>query len=114
VDARRVAVVVVAAEGTAALVAGAGFLVATLVGSPADRGTAVFLSVLFMLFGLALFAMGRGLHRDRAWPRTPALLTQFFGLVVAWNQRSTLPAVAVALGLVCVVAGAALLRRAPS
>ena len=110
----RPAAALVGLEGAAAVVAGAGFLVATFVGKPADRATSVFLSALFVLFGLALLAMARGLHRDRSWPRTPALLAQFFGLVVAWNQRSTLPVVAVVLAVVCLAAAAAMVRRPTS
>jgi hypothetical protein len=98
-------------QGVAGGVTGIGFLVATFAGKPADRATSVFLSVLFIMFGLTLLAMARGLQRGRDWPRTPALLAQFFGLVVAWNQRTTLSAVAVVLAVVCLATAAAVLRR---
>ena len=104
------AALVLAAEGVAAAVAGVVFVGAAVAGQPSDRGTAVFLGVLLAAFGVALVVLGRGLSRERRWVRTPAYLAQFFGLVVAWYQRSTLPAVAIALGLVCVTAVVTLTR----
>ena len=105
---------VVGLEGLAGFVAGVGFVVASLVGSPHDRQTAVVLGVLLMLFGLGLLALARGLRRGSYWPRTPSYLAQFFGLVVAWYQRSTLPAVSVVLLVVCVGAVVALSQSSAS
>jgi hypothetical protein len=58
--------------------------------------------------------VGRGVWLCRRWARTPAYLVQFFGLVVAWYQRSSLPAVAVALAVVSLVTIGALLRQTPA
>jgi uncharacterized membrane protein len=111
---RVLAAAVVGLEGLAAVLAGVGFVVAALVGSPQDRGTAVLLGVLVALFGLGLLALARGLHRGSGWPRTPSYLAQFFGLVVAWYQRSTLPAMSIALLVVCVAALVALTQSSAS
>ena len=95
---------VVAVEGGAGLVAGLVFVVAALVGHPHDQATAVVLGVLLAIFGAGLLALARALRRGRYWPRTPSYLAQFFGLIVAWYQRSTLLAVSIVLLVVCVAA----------
>ncbi|HET6818903.1 MAG TPA: hypothetical protein VFH66_16865 [Mycobacteriales bacterium] len=105
---------IVAAEGAAGVVAGLVFVVAALVGHPQDQATAVILGILLVVFGAGLLALARALARGRSWPRTPSYLAQFFGLVVAWYQRSTLPAVSVALLVVCVVAVVALTQSSAS
>jgi hypothetical protein len=112
VDPRSVAVALVAVEGVACVAAGIGFVVAALVGHPSDRGVAVFLGALLALYGAGVLLVARGLRRLRAWARTPAFLVQFFALVVAWYQRSTLPAVAAVVAVVAVAAAVALLRSA--
>jgi hypothetical protein len=104
------AAAVLALEAAAAAVTGVGFAVAALVGHPSDRGTAVLLGVLLVAFGAGLATLARGIALGRRWARTPAFLAQFFGLVVAWNQHRTLPAVAIALGVVCLGAVATLVR----
>src|SRR4051794_448550 len=108
------AALVVGTEGVAGVFAGVAFVVAAIVGSPDDRGTAVILGVLLTLFGLGLLTLARSLRRGSYWPRTPSYLAQFFGLIVAWYQRSTLPAVSVVLLLVCVGAVVALSQSSAS
>jgi hypothetical protein len=108
------AVGVVAAEGAAGVVAGLAFVVAALVGHPHDQATAVVLGVLLVIFGAGLLALARSLRLGRHWPRTPSYLAQFFGLVVAWYQRTTLPAVSVVLLVVCVGAVLALAQSSAS
>ena len=110
----RIAALIVAVEGTAAVVAGIGFAVAALVGHPHDRATAVLLGVLLTLYGAAIVLVARGIDRDRHWARTPAYLTQFFALVVAWYNRGTLPAVSAALAVVAVAAVVSLARAQSS
>jgi hypothetical protein len=108
---------VVGLEGLAAFVAGVGFIVASLVGHPHDQATAVVLGVLLAIFGAGLLGLARALRRGRRWPRTPSYLAQFFGLIVAWYQRSTLLAVSLVLLVVCVAAVVALAQssaRRPS
>ena len=108
------ACVIVAVEGAAGMVAGLVFVVAALVGHPHDQATAVILGVLLVLFGAGLLALARALRRDRHWPRTPSYLAQFFGLIVAWYQRSTLLAVSIVLLVVCVAAVVALAQSSAS
>jgi len=108
------AALVVGAEGVAAFAAGVVFVVAALVGSPHDKETAVVLGVLLALFGVGLVAMARSLRRNSYWPRTPSCLAQFFGLIVAWYQRSTLPVVSIVLLVVCVGALVALSQSSAS
>ena len=106
----RVAAAIVAVEGAGAVVAGIAFTIAALVGHPSDRGTAIFLGLLLTAYGVAIVAVARGIDRERGWARTPAYLTQFFALVVAWYQRDTLPVVTAILGIVAVAAVVALAR----
>jgi carbon starvation protein CstA len=104
----RVAAGVVGAEALACVVAGVGFLVAAVAGKPADRPTALTLVVLLVLLGVGLAAVMRGLLRRRPAAQTPAYLTQFFTLVVAYYQRHTLVGVTIALVVAAVVALAGL------
>jgi hypothetical protein len=99
-------------EGAACAVAGVAFVVAALIGSPHDRPVAVALGALLTLYGVAVVLVARGVRRERRWARTPALLVQFFALVVAWYQRATLTPVAIVLALVAVPALLALFRLA--
>ena len=98
----RTAAALVGLEGAAGVATGIGFAVAALVGHPDDRGTAVLLGVLLALYGAGILLVARGVARGSRWARTPTYLVQFFGLVVAWYQRHTLPAVSVALAVVSV------------
>jgi hypothetical protein len=104
----------VAAEGVGGVFAGLGFVIAAVVGSPHDRETAVVLGALLALFGVGLLALARSLRRGSYWPRTPSYLAQFFGLIVAWYQRSTLPVVSVVLLVICVAALVALSQSSAS
>lgn len=108
-SARTVAAALVAVEGLAGVVAGAGFVVAALTGEPADRRDSVALGVLLLVLGGGVLAVARGVWRGARWAQAPALLAQFFALVVAWNQRSSsVAAVALVTGAVAVAALAAL------
>jgi hypothetical protein len=107
--ARLAAAALVGLEGLAAVVAGAGFVVAALVGDPSDRGDAVVLGILLAVLGAGIGLVARGLLQAARWAAAPALLTQFFALVVAWNQRdSSIAAVAAVTGVVALAALAAL------
>jgi hypothetical protein len=105
---RLAAAGLVGLEGLAAAVAAAGFVIAAQAGDPSDRGDAVVLGCLLLIFGAGVLAIARGVLRASEWARTPAYLVQFFGLVVAWYQRESLPALAAVLGVVCLGAVAAL------
>ena len=100
----RVAAVIVAVEGVGAVVTGIAFTIAALVGHPSDRGTAIFLGLLLTTYGAGIVAVARGIDRDRQWARTPAYLTQFFALVVAWYNHDSLPAVMAVVAAVAVAA----------
>ena len=63
----------------------------------------MFLAALLSLYGAGIVAVSRGLLRERRWARTPAFLTQFFALVVAWYQRGTLIGVTAGVGAVAIV-----------
>jgi hypothetical protein len=108
--ASRLAPALVGVEGLAAVVASIGFAVAAVAGTPHDRGTALVLAALLALYGAGVVLVARGLWRHQHWARTPALLVQFFALVVAWYQRSTLPAVAFVTAAVAVATLVPLLR----
>jgi hypothetical protein len=108
------AVAIVGAEGAAGVVAGAFFVIASLVGHPQDQATAVILGVLLIVFGAGLLLLARALRHGSRWPRTPSYLAQFFGLVVAWYQRSTLLAVSIVLLVVCASAVVALTQSSAS
>ena len=110
----KVAVGIVAAEGAAGVVAGLVFVIASLIGHPQDEATAVILGALLVIFGAGLLGLARALRHGRHWPRTPSYLAQFFGLVVAWYQRSTLLAVSLVLLVVCVAAVVALTQSSAS
>ena len=105
---------VVAAEGAAGVASGLVFVIAALVGQPHDQATAVILGVLLVIFGAGLLALARALRHGSRWPQTPSYLAQFFGLIVAWYQRTTLPAVSVVLLVVCVGAVVALTQSSAS
>jgi hypothetical protein len=104
----RVAGALVGAEGAAAAIAGAGFAVAALAAHPADRATTLTLAGVLLVLGVGVLFVARGLLRRRPAAATPAYLTQFFTLVVAWYQRHTLVVVTVVLAVVAVAAAAAL------
>ncbi|MBV9291009.1 MAG: hypothetical protein JO222_01060 [Frankiales bacterium] len=113
---RSVAVILIGVEGVACFAAGVGFVIAALVGHPSDRGVAVVLGALLAFYGVLVLLVARGFWRGRSWARTPAFLVQFFALVVAWYQRSTLPLIAAVVALVAITAGASLVaseRRTP-
>jgi hypothetical protein len=104
----RAAAALLGLEGLAGVVAGLGFAIAALVGHPSDRGVAVALGALLVVYGVGILLVGRGVWHGRRWARTPAYLIQFFALVIAWYQRGTLVGVTVAVGIVAVAAIAAL------
>jgi hypothetical protein len=106
-----IAAVAVGIEGAGAVAAAAGFLVAALVGTPADRGVAATLVALLLVLGAGLLLDARGLWRLRPAASTPAYVAQFFALVVAWYQRHTLPVVTGAIVVVALVVVAALSAR---
>ncbi|HTW19525.1 MAG TPA: hypothetical protein VME70_04835 [Mycobacteriales bacterium] len=97
---------------TAALVAaqavglgawGAVELVRTLVGHPHDRGTAILLGVVVLIYAGGVGFAARGLWRTRRWAQTPTYMVAFFAVVIGLGQLHTLTA----LALLLIVAGVA-------
>lgn len=79
-------------------------VIRALTGHPHDRGTAVLLGVLLLVYGLGVLWTARGLRLARRWSQTPAYLVQFLSIVIAIGQVHTLPGVAVPLMGVAVAA----------
>jgi hypothetical protein len=75
-----------AVEGAAGL--GFGLFVGweTIVGKPLDLASAIGVAVLALLGGLGMLAVARGLVRAERWSRSPGVVTQLFGLFLAWNM----------------------------
>jgi predicted Kef-type K+ transport protein len=59
-------------------------LVAGFAGSPLDRAMAETLGVIYLVFGLGVCWVARGLLRCQAWARTPALMTFLLNFGVAY------------------------------
>jgi hypothetical protein len=71
-----------------------------LVGHPQDRGTAVLLGVVILIYAAGVLAAAVGLWRGRRWAQTPTYLVQFFALVIGIGQLHTLPALSIPLVVV--------------
>jgi hypothetical protein len=98
-----------ALPGAALTVYGVYQLVAGLLGSPMDRAMAETLGVIYLLFGLGVCWVARGLLRCETWSRTPALMTYLLiGGVAYWMFQGGYD-VAGALSIAYGVAGIVLL-----
>jgi hypothetical protein len=82
---------------------GAVEVIRALVGSPHDRGTAVLLGVVVLVYAAGVLAAASGLWRSRRWAQTPTYMVQFFALVIGIGQLGTLPALMVPLIVSAVV-----------
>ena len=86
----------------AALLFGYGIylVVAGLTGQPVLRGRAEVAGVIFVLFGLGVGWVARGLLRLETWARTPALMTHLMVLAACyWMVQGSLYGEAVPTGL---------------
>ena len=72
-----------ALEGLAMIGVGLFVAVETLTAHSASVANAIALAVCALAVGAALLAVARGLYQPRRWARTPALLTQVFGFIIA-------------------------------
>ncbi len=79
----RLAAVLVALEGLALALLGAGYGVSGVVGEPQDRLATVLAGVLALLVGVALLPVARGLVHARGWALSPTIVVQVFVVVVA-------------------------------
>jgi hypothetical protein len=76
---------ILAAEGTALLVAAAWFIIGLVSGAPTGSfWSAVFLLVLLLAFSAWLYAMAYFLFRAYRWPRAGAFLAQLFVLTLGF------------------------------
>jgi hypothetical protein len=96
----EVAVALVALQALALAVWGVVEVVRALVGHPNDRGTAVLLGVVVLIYAAGVAVAARGLWQMRRWAQTPSYLVSFFAVVIGIGQLHTLPALMVPLILV--------------
>ncbi|POM24744.1 hypothetical protein BTM25_33790 [Actinomadura rubteroloni] len=102
-----------AVEGLTATGIGVFVGVETAVGSPVDPVSAVGVTVLALIGGVAMLAVARGILLGDARSRAPGVLTQLFALPVAWSLwQSGRPEIALPLGAVALAALVALLSPA--
>ena len=93
-----------AVEAAALAVWGLTELIRSLVGHPHDRGTAVLLGVVVLIYAVGVYFAARGLWRVKRWAQTPTYLVQFFSIVLGIGQIHTLPFLMVPLMIVAVAA----------
>ncbi|HEY7486869.1 MAG TPA: hypothetical protein VH912_20585 [Streptosporangiaceae bacterium] len=103
-----------AAEGVAALAFGVFVGWESLFGEPYDTASAVGVTLLAFLAGAGMLVVARGLFRMRRWGRAPAVVTQLFGLFIAWNLIQSDQLVYGVPLAVCAVAAVVLLLSRPS
>jgi hypothetical protein len=94
------AATLVAVQAVALAIYGLVELLRALVGHPHDRGTAVLLGVLLIVYAVAIGFAARGLWRMRRWAQAPTYLVQFFSIVIGIGQIHTLPYLMVPLIIV--------------
>jgi hypothetical protein len=79
---------------------GAVELVRALVGHPSDRGTAVLLGIVVLIYASGVGFAARGVWVMRRWAQSPSYLVSFFAVVIGIGQLHTLPALMVPLILI--------------
>jgi hypothetical protein len=92
-----VAVALVMLQALALAVWGVVEVVRALVGHPNDRGTAVLLGVVVLVYAVGVAVAARGLWQMHRWAQTPSYLVAFFAVVIGIGQVHTLPALMVPL-----------------
>jgi hypothetical protein len=93
----QVAAVLVALQALALVIWGAVELIRALVGHPSDRGTAILLGVVVLIYSVGVMAAARGLWLVRRWAQTPTYMVSFFAVVIGVGQLHTLPGFTVPL-----------------
>jgi hypothetical protein len=99
----QIAAGLVALQSAALGIWGAAELIRALVGHPSDRGTAILLGVVVLIYAAGVMVAARGLWRVRRWAQTPTYMVSFFAIVVGIGQLHTLtvltvPLIAVGVG----------------
>ncbi|MBV9486640.1 MAG: hypothetical protein JO246_11335 [Frankiaceae bacterium] len=87
---------------------GATELIRALTGDPNDRGTAVLLGVVVMIYATGVALAARGVWNARRWSQTPSYLVSFFAVVVGFGQVNHLPAVMIPMIVIGIAAFVAL------
>jgi predicted Kef-type K+ transport protein len=100
----RVAAWLVAVQAAALAVWGFVEVIRSLAGHPHDRGTAVLLGVVVLIYAVGVAFAARGLWRVKRWAQTPTYLVQFFSIVLGIGQIHTLPYLMIPLIIVAVAA----------
>jgi hypothetical protein len=93
----QIAAALVALQALALVAWGGTELIRALVGHPNDRGTAVLLGVVVLIYAGGVVAAARGLWRVRRWAQTPTYMVSFFAVVIGIGQIHTLPGFTVPL-----------------
>lgn len=96
----EVAAALIALQALALGVWGAVELIRALVGHPHDRGTAILLGVVVLIYATGVAVAARGVWNMRRWAQSPSYLVSFFAIVVGIGQLQTLPALVVPLILI--------------
>jgi hypothetical protein len=87
----------VAVQAAALAAWGAVELIRALAGHPHDRGTAVLLGIVVLIYAGGVFVAARGVWQVRRWAQTPTYLVQFFSIVIGIGQLKTLPGLMIPL-----------------
>jgi hypothetical protein len=93
----EVAALLVLVQAAVLAVWGVVELVRALTGHPSDRGTAVLLGVVVLIYAAAVAMAARGLWQAKRWAQTPTYLVSFFAVVIGLGQLETLPLITVPL-----------------
>jgi uncharacterized membrane protein (DUF2068 family) len=96
----QVAAALVALQALALAIWGAAELIRALVSDPNDRGTAILLGVVVLIYSGGVLVAARGLWLVRRWAQTPTYMVSFFAVVVGVGQLHTLPVLTVPLIIV--------------
>jgi hypothetical protein len=87
-------------QGLALGVWGAVELVRAMTGRPSDRGTAILLGIVVLIYACGVGLAARGVWQARRWAQTPSYLVSFFAIVIGIGQLHTLPGLMVPLILI--------------
>jgi hypothetical protein len=104
----EIAAALVALQALALAAWGLTELIRALVGHPHDRGTAVLLGVVVLVYAAGVAFAARGVWNLRRWSQTPSYLVSFFAVVIGIGQLHTVAALAVPLILIGIASFVAL------
>jgi hypothetical protein len=104
----RIASALVLVQALALAGWGIAELIRAVAGHPHDRGTAVLLGIVVLVYATGVALAARGVWRCRRWAQTPSYLVSFFAVVIGFGQVNHLPAVMVPLIVVGVASFVAL------